>query len=161
MAYTFKAVDQDDFLNGTSKIYDLVDGFDDYENKCARIYGNLRTLFGEPLYETEDMENLYSYSIAATSDAGDTVYLSAYSGPSGPAIGGMSGKESLQAAQALAEYIRCALPSDYECKSYYLDGPCVIRMGVKNGTPFCEEAELELSPEEFEKLCKRLYSVNN
>lgn len=161
MAYTFKAVDQDDFLAGTSKIYDLIDGFDDYGNKCARIYGNLRTLFGEPLYETENTENLYSYSIAATSESGNTFYLSVYSGPTGPAIGGMSGKEPLQAAQALAEYIRHALPSDYECKSYYLDGPCVLRMGIKNGTPFYEESALELSPEEFKQLCRRLYHLDD
>lgn len=160
MAYTFSAVQEQDFLAGTSKIYRLINGFDDYGNKCARIYGNLRTLFGDPLYETENNEDLYSYCIAAVSDTGNTVYLNVYSGPTGPAIGGTAGKEPLQAAQALASYINSARPSDYECQSYYLDGPCVLRMGVQNGTPFYEESALELSPEEFQQLYNRIYHLD-
>lgn len=38
-----------------------------------------------------------------------------------------------------------------------MDGPCAVKMGVKNGEPY--EEERELSEEEFAKLCKELYGM--
>ena len=91
MPYTFTAENTPDNLPGGGQICLIIENFDkDYMTNNALVYGKLKTLFGEPLYETEDNENLYSYCIRATSENGDIVYLDVYSGPTGPAIGGDS-----------------------------------------------------------------------
>lgn len=137
--YVFQKEDSFDNMPGSSKIYDLVDGYEDYGNQCALVYGKLRTLFGEPLYETEDDENLYAYCIRAISEDGSVIYLEAYNGPTGPAIGGEQNEAALSAAEALANYIWQAQPSDYSCKSYYADTASVIEMGVQDGKPYFRE----------------------
>ena len=137
--FTFQKEDSFDNLPGSSKIYDLTAGYEDYGNQCALVYGKLRTLFGEPLYETEDNENLYAYCICAISEDGDVIYLEAYSGPTGPAIGGGQSEDALLAAEALSDYIWQAQPSDYSCTSYYADAPSIIEMGVQNGKPYYRE----------------------
>lgn len=134
-----------------SNICNIIDGFpSDYGEQVALVYGRLRGLFGEPLYEEEDTENQYSYCIIATAEDGKEIVLDAYSGPSGPAIGGHHDEESRAAAAQLVKYIQQAVPADYEYEGYYMDGPTRIRQGVKNGVPYFEEEEL--SDEEMEEL---------
>lgn len=121
--------------------------------------GQLMTLFGDPLYITKNLEDQYSYCILAKNESGKEFYLNVYSGPSGPAIGGQQNDDSKAAADELAELIAGAKASDYEYEGYYLDGPCVVRMGIRNGEPYCEEEELDESGEEFRRACEEIYGV--
>lgn len=160
MAYTFKSESaMGDKLAYGSKICSIIDGFADYENQFALTCGKIRALFNNPLYETENMENLFSYCIAATSEDGTTVYLDVYCAGTGPAVGGQHDEESKKAAQELKAYIRQADPVDYSCRCYYLDGPTVLDIGIKDGQPFYHEKELVLPEKEFKELYKRLYDL--
>ena len=107
--YEFKAESMETLKNtmgGTSLIRNMIEGggIDSYE-KGILCLGQLKTLFGEPLYITEDLEDQYSYCISATDESGKKIYLHAYSGPSGPAIGGNHDEDSRQAADELAKLI--------------------------------------------------------
>lgn len=112
------------------------------EAEFALTYGRLRTLFGPPAYEESDMENQYRFDIEARDEQGRIRFLYAYSGPTGPAVGG--GKEELDrlAADQLAELVQQADPSDYDYVGFYLDGPSKIHLGVKDGKAYFEESEL-------------------
>lgn len=159
MAYTFRSESDEKKLPGGSKICNIIDGFADYGNQFALVYGQIKALFGAPVYETENMENLFSYCICATSEDGTCVYLDVYCAGTGPAVGGLQDEASRQAAQELAAYIRQASPVDYRCKCYYMDGPSSIETGVLNGKPFYQEEELQLSEEQFKELYARLYGL--
>ncbi|MCI8699444.1 MAG: hypothetical protein HFF29_10145 [Oscillospiraceae bacterium] len=123
------------------------------EKEFALTYGRLRTLFGPPAYEESDLENQYCFGIEARDEQGGVRFLYAYSGPTGPAVGG--GQEELDrlAADQLAELVHSAEPSDYDYTGYYLDGPCKVRMGVKDGKAYFEESEL--TNEDFRKMIGR------
>lgn len=120
------------------------------EEAFALTYGRLLTLFGPPAYEGSDMENQYRFDIEARDEQGNVRFLYAYSGPSGPAVGGGQEKLDRLAADQLAELVQSAEPSDYEYAGYYLDGPCKICMGVKGGKAYFEESEL--TDEDFRKM---------
>lgn len=121
------------------------------------FYGKLITLFGKANYETENLENQFSYSILAESDDGKQVQLEVYCGSSGPAIGGMNDSLSQDAARELVSYISSAEPTDYDYTGFYLDFGLKINQGIRNGESYSNVQELDLSEEEFEELCKRLY----
>ena len=121
------------------------------EQELVLAYGRMLALFGPPLYIDPDLENQYRYCIEAKDDQGSIVYLDVYSGPSGPAIGGdPEGDIEREAAEELAALILSTGPEDYDYVGYYLDGPCKVHMGIKNGQPFIEESEL--TDEEFRKI---------
>ena len=146
--YQFKAVDDLQKISG-SNIMNIIDGFPpDYSEQAVLIYGKLRTLFGDPLYEEEDIENQYAYVVATTTEDGREIFLYAYCGPSGPAIGGQQDEESRKAAYQLSEMIQQAAPTDYDYFGYYMDGPSRIHEGIKNGVPYHEEEELGDFPED-------------
>lgn len=159
MAYTFKSENASDQLAFSSKICNIIDGFTDYGNQFALTYGRIKALFDKPVFETENMEELFSYCISAASEDGTTIYLDVYCAGSGPAIGGKQDEASRKAAQELVNYIRQAEPVDYACKCYYMDGPAVLDIGIKDGKPYYNEEELALSEEEFKKLYARLYNL--
>ncbi len=128
----------------------------DYEYDMGKVYGQLITLFGEPKYLTKDMENLYEYDIVATDEEGNEVFLYAYNGPTGPAIGGDTDDEAaVAAAEDLANFIKSASPSDYELEAYYLDGPSKVNMEVKDGK--VSVIEVRLSEEEFQEAVNEVY----
>lgn len=146
--YQFKAVDDLQKISG-SNIMNIIDGFpSDYNEQTVLIYGKLRTLFGDPLYEEEDIENQYTYVVSTTTEDGREIFLHAYSGSSGPAIGGQQDEESRKAAYQLSEMIQQAAPTDYDYVGYYMDGPSRIHEGIKNGVPYYEEEELGDFPED-------------
>lgn len=151
--FEFKAQDMETLnrtLIGTSKIRKIVE-LEPWKNDVLCL-GQLKTLFGEPLYMTEDMEDQYAYCILAVGKGGEEVYLHVYSGPSGPAIGGNQDSDSSLAADELAELITSAKASDYEYEGVYWDGPCIVREGIRNGVPYNEEEEL--TEENYEKMMK-------
>ena len=123
----------------------------------ALVFGQLKQLFGEPLYMSRNLEEQYEYCISATDENNEVVYLTAYSAGSGPAIGGGGDEKSKEAADALAEYISQAQAADYKYEGYYMDGPCIVRFGVINGVPYAEEENLEqFSEEEIRALFQEL-----
>ena len=155
--YQFKALDDQEKIRG-SKILNIIDGFPpDYGEQTALIYGKLKTLFGDPLFEEKDVQNQYTYGVVTTTEDGREVFLHAYSGPSGPAIGGQQDEESRKAAHQLLKMIRQAAPTDYDYVGYYLDGPSRIQEGIKEGIPYYEEVALDdLTEEEMDAIFREV-----
>lgn len=156
MSYTFQSVKDTEKLAGSSKIYNFIESFADYGNQFSLICGKIKALFGQPIYETENMENLFSYCILATSEEGEEVYLDIYCAGSGPAVGGMLGEASRRAAKALVDHVWQTEPVNYTLKAYYLDGPSALEFGIRDGAPYYNEVELNLSEKEFSELYARL-----
>lgn len=152
--FEFKAQDMETMkrtIMGTSQIRRIMEKFED-DVLCL---GQLKTLFGEPLYTTKDLEDQYAYCILAVTESGKEIYLHVYSGPTGPAIGGRQEKDSKEAADALAELIVQAKPSDYEYEGFYFDGPSIVKVGIRNGQPYWQEEEVDES--EFSKMCEEAF----
>lgn len=120
-------------------------------------YGKLQSLFGKPTYETEDLEDQFNYCLTAKDESGETVVIYAYSGSSGPAIGGCRDAKSMEAAKQLAEKIHNASVTDYSYTGYYLDGQLKVNMGIKDGIPYMEE--LKMPEEEFKEVCKKMFGI--
>ena len=149
--YKFIAQDMETMnrtMFGTSGIRRSEESFQD-DVLCL---GQLKTLFGEPLYITDDLEDQFAYCILALTEEGKEIYLHVYGGSTGPAIGGKQDKDSRDAADALAKMIVQAHPSDYEYEGYYWDGPTVVREGIRNGVPYRQEEELAMPIEERKRL---------
>ncbi len=161
--FEFKAQDMETMNKtamGTSKIRNILGpeaGAWAYQGGSTLCLGQLKTLFGEPLYVTKNLEDQYAYCILAAGEDGKEIYLQVYSGPTGPAIGGEQDADSARAADALAELITSAKAADYDYEGYYMDGPCIVREGVRGGEPYIEEEELDASGEEFAKICEEIY----
>ena len=97
-------------------------------------YGRLRALFGEPNYETQNVEDAYSYILFVETESSEKIYLEVYEGSSGPAIGGLNNAESLQVAETLKKLIEeSEKVADYQYEGYYLDLDSKITMGIKDG----------------------------
>lgn len=157
MSYVFKAETMEiekQVSPASSKIRGLSSDF--RLESDALVLGQLKKLFGEPLYMSRNLENQYEYLISATDENNEIVYLTVYSAGSGPAIGGKQDRKSREAAGALAEYISQSEAADYKYEGYYLDGPCIVRIGVIDGIPYGEEEELEqFSDEEMKTLFQK------
>lgn len=158
MEYVFKAETMEtekQFLPASSKIRGLCTDF--RLESDALVLGQLKRLFGEPLYMSRNLEHQYEYFISATDENNEIVYLTVYSAGSGPAIGGRQNQKSKEAADALADYISQSGAADFKYEGYYLDGPCIVRFGVIDGIPYGEEEELEqFSEEEMKSLFQKL-----
>ncbi|MDE7417146.1 MAG: hypothetical protein K2N44_12765 [Lachnospiraceae bacterium] len=159
MSYKFQSVGDTEKLAFGSNICNFIDNYVDYGNKFSLVYGKMKALFGQLVYETENLENLFSYCILATSEDGEEVYLGVYCAGTGPAVGGEQNEASKKAAMALVDYVWQAETVDYEQKGYYMDGPTVLEFGIKNGVPYYNESELELSEKEFSELYAKLYGI--
>lgn len=90
MPYTFQSVKNMEKLTDSSKLCNFIESFSDYGNQFSLICGKIEALFGQPIYKTENLENLFSYCILAASEEVEEVYLNIYCAGSGPAVGGMS-----------------------------------------------------------------------
>ena len=157
MPYTFQSVKSMEILTDSSKLYNFIEDFSDYGNQFSLICGKIKALFDQPIYETKNLENLFSYRILATSEEAEEVYLDIYCAGSGLAVGGISDEKSRKAAKALVDYVRQAKAIDYEYKAYNLDGPTALEFGIKDGTPYYNETELSLSEKEFKELFFNMY----
>ena len=56
---TFQSVKSMEKLTDSSKLYNFIEDFSDYGNQFSLICGKIKALFGQPIYETENLENLY------------------------------------------------------------------------------------------------------
>ena len=83
MNYKFTALKDLDLIIGTSNLMNIE--HDEKDFNCL-VMGKLKTLFGNPLSVSEDMENGYDYVIEAFDTKNDQKYiLTVYMGPSGHA----------------------------------------------------------------------------
>ena len=129
--------------NAGSKIRDLGNILSD-TNSMVLTYGRLQYLFGEPLYSSDDFENAYDYFILCTDEEGNTYQLTAYSGPTGPAIGGDSDDPKLaEVAEELEKYINAADYVDYDYEGVYYDYDVTVKFGIRDGVPYMEDGEMD------------------
>lgn len=135
--YTFEKCEPDKLPMPRSKICNVYEV--ETEQESSLFLGQVKTLFGEPDYITENYEEMFSCAIVAKDQDGNRVYLEVYSGASGAAIGGANDDASEKAAKELARLIIDAKPTDYDWKGVYNDIPVKIKIGVKNGKPYYEE----------------------
>lgn len=113
-------------------------------NSMVLTYGRLQYLFGEPLYTSDDLENAYDYFILCTDEEGNEYQLTAYHGPTGPAIGGGSdAPEFLKAAEELEKYINEADYVDYDYEGIYHDYDVTVKFGIRDGVPYMEDGEMD------------------
>ena len=156
MPYTFQSVKDKEKLADSSRLYNFIESFADYGNQFSLICGKIKALFGQPIYETENLENLFFILYFNDIGRGEEVYLDIYCAGSGPAVGGMQDEKSRRAAKALVDYVWQAEPVNYVYKAYYLDGPTTLEFGIRDGAPYYNETELRLSEKEFRELYARL-----
>jgi hypothetical protein len=126
------------------------------EHNEVLIQGILRTLFGEPLYETNNYENAYCYVISATEESSNTSLLfTVYQGSSGSAIGGQS--MNVELSKAITEFnqlMKATKPADFAYEGYYMDACMKIRCGIRNGNIIYEE--IGLDEDEIEEMYNEL-----
>lgn len=139
------------------QIYDLTKDDVNPEDIFSLAFGKLQARFGQPICVTKNYENMYRYALCAETGEGEKIYLYAYNGPTGPAIGGyQDDKRSEYAAKALADYIKDAISVDFETEAYYMDGMCKVIIGVKDGKPYITGAMLDPDNSEIEELLANL-----
>ncbi len=113
------------------------------------FYGSLCTLFGEPLYVNNNLENMFEYLLKAETGKGESIRFSVYFGQSGLAIASyreMNATDDIielhkDAAAALIELVKNTKPSDYSYEGYYEDPSFIICCGIKNGERYYEEKQ--------------------
>lgn len=139
--YQFTAEKDESELFGSSRIADL-QLF--HEHNEVQIQGRLRALFGEPLYETENLEDAYVYVIKATDASGTSLQFSVYQGGSGCGIGGRGMSAQMQEAiEEFKQLLLSAKPVDFLYEGYYVDAYVKIRQGIQEGQILFEEIELD------------------
>lgn len=122
------------------------------EGDPVLLYGKLQGLFGKCPYESEDLEEQYTYYISAKRQTDETLFLSVYSGPSGPSICCLPEEESLAAADELVSLMETTEPVDYCYEGIYYDGPGKVIMGIRNGETYYEEECLVPEMEQYDEL---------
>ena len=84
------------------------------------------------------------YIIKAKETDGEELLLSAYFGPTGPAIGGTSGIEQTHPAVIeLISLIKSTVPADYNYTGYYIDAEIRVNCGIKDGKIYYQEEEMD------------------
>jgi len=131
MDYSFETISRYDLSGRTSKILSLIDGYTGEEMTC--VFGQVLTLFGEPMFICESISNAYIYCIIATDINNKQFVLTVYHGQSGPAIGGETEKKGVyDAALALKKYIQEADTTDFEYIGYGFRGKVKVVMKIKD-----------------------------
>lgn len=146
-----------DYYIPSSNICSIYEFDENFEKNCVRVLGQLKYLFGNPRYITNNLENQFSYIIKAIDENEDYLLLEVYCASSGPAIGGLNDKNSHFAAHELTTYIRQAPVADYDYKGYYLDTMSKVHYSVQNGVPSWEETEI--SEKEIEDFKEEIVSI--
>ena len=141
-----------DFYMPSSNICSIYEFDENFEKNWVMVLGQLQYLFGKPQYITNNLENQFSYTIKATDENGNSLFLEAYCAGSGPAIGGLNDDDSKAAAYELAMYIRQSPAIDYDYEGYYIDTLTKVHYRIKNGEPYWEETEISIKElEKFEE----------
>lgn len=124
--------------SGTSKIMNS-------SLESARFRGALSQVFGDPPEVKTivgDGQSPFEYVIETSSPSGHRVILTAYDGPSGPAIGGNhQDPESRVAAQELEALLTTTTPRDYEIRYYNEEYDVTITCRCQSGACSSDEVE--------------------
>lgn len=148
--YKFYKAGPDKLPEGTHNIRGIYNE-SSYSAKHQSLFiGQLLTLFSDPDYVTDNNEDLLSYVVAAEDTNGNVIYLEVYYGPSGPAIGGLDGKDYELAAKELERIIKATKATDFEIVSIYEDYGVTLKMGVKNGIAYYDTIFPEGTFDEYE-----------
>jgi len=134
--YDFKTIENSNHIAGTGKLLNppWPDNKDDYGKQSAAFRGSLLRLFGQPIEKSTLADEAYLYVIEAVDDKGNNWILSAYEGPSGPAIGGdILNNSILSVAESLLQLIEKTIPTDFEEIIYYQDSHTTVTYGCKDG----------------------------
>ena len=145
--YQFRAltIDEEKGVGTMGNCYRFIGDFPKIDGLYfARIYGSVRALFGEPIYQNIPDGILYSYCIEAKGAENNVEYLEIYHGPTGPRIKGYQGDKGIQAANEVSKLIIETEPANYESSFFNLDGPSKVAFGVKNGQPYWNETKVRL-----------------
>lgn len=153
MQFTFESLNNAEPAQGSSYMMDF--GEANSTKQAALVEARLLTVFGEPVYTSQNMENSFEYVIKAMSDTGRSVILTVYN--VGIVHIGCELQDSFarDAADALIAYVNAATPTDYERTVYYLDFAAQIDICVKNGQVTLENSEI--SEEKCEALFKEWF----
>lgn len=138
----------------SSKICSIYEFDKNFEKNWVMAFGQLKYLFGNPRYITNNLENQFRYIIKAMNENGDGLRLEVYCASSGPVIGGLNDANSNLAAQELAAYIRQAPAVDYDYEGYYLDAMSKVHHSIQNGVPSWEE--MKASTKELETFAEEI-----
>ena len=152
--YTFKPLKDTSLSLGSSKILNPdsakekeLESQGHFGLYTAYFRGALLRLFGEPLSTTFVAEAAFKYIIEASDESGKKWLLTAYEGPSGPAIGGDSKDLSNRGAvSALIELTDLTLPADFDAIIYDDDTDNTVYYGCKDGTCYYRELPGEHLP---------------
>lgn len=140
--YSFRAISDDRSLTGTGKLMNppFPASMEQFGQNVAAFRGALLHLFGEPLWASYLDDEAFGYAIQATDTKGNSWILSAYQGPSGPAIGGDTRDDSIYpVAEALLRLIEETQPADFEAVVYSEDEDSTITYGCKEGQCYWHE----------------------
>jgi hypothetical protein len=133
---TFTKIDDLSYSVGTSGIMSVTSEL----GEIARYRGSLLALFGEPVQQSTNSEQAFTYVIKAQRSDGSKWVLTAYQGPSGFAIGGTaSEKFSYEMAYLLKQKLTETTPSDFDKKDItYPDTGDVYSYGCKDAECYVE-----------------------
>jgi hypothetical protein len=146
--YTFKKVDKEELQYGTSRLLNLNAFGSGGVEDMAQFHSRCVSLFGKPLWVSDDVEDAFGYIIIAEDENCKQWVLTVYNGASGPAIGGDSTQEDImKAAYALENEIEQAPMADCSYSGIYADAGMRIIYAVKNGVVTCEERPRKRKPD--------------
>ncbi len=132
--FTFTALHDPNLARSTSK---KINFHSENAPDISHFRGALLQLFGPPLDESDRYEEAFQYVIEAKDERGATWILTAYQGPSGPAIGGkLFDDTAIEPANALANLIAVTSPTDFEATVYDEDTDHTVTYGITNGQYF-------------------------
>ena len=109
---------------------------------AAAFRGALLRLFGPPSSQSYAAEEAFTYLLEACNPTGQIWILTAYEGPSGPAIGGEARDRSIYpVAEALLEQIERTTPADFDAIMYDDDTDHTVVYGCQNGRCYWREQQ--------------------
>ena len=152
MQFKFESLDFSEYSEGG---YLMDFGEMSSQEDAAIVEAKLLTAFGNPAESSENYENSFDYVIRATAKDGQSVVLNVY-GMGIVHIGASQRDDfTVQAANALIEYVTAAKPADYERTVYYLDFYLQIDIQVKDGNVTINESQI--SEEKISELIDKWY----
>ncbi len=133
---TFSKIDHLSSGIGTSRLISVTSDL----KEIANYRGSLMALFGDPIQESMNAEDIFTYVIQAQRSDGDKWILTAYQGSSGFAIGGADEKElSHEIAYLLMQKLASMAPSDFERRDlHHTDSDETYIYGCLNGECYAE-----------------------
>jgi hypothetical protein len=120
------------------KEYSYTDDIDERGLFCARLRGSLHTLFGEPNYDSKELDDgVYWYEIKCIDTSNSsTERFSVTEHRLGPVLYGSESDNSKLAGVALWNTILTTTPADYKAKYYDDENTLKVYYGCKKSVPY-------------------------